>query len=1278
MSKYIIFDQNDENTTGIELLIKKFDADAILLHSSNTKNSDQLISSEKPDIIFLDYELQNQNLLELCKKLSINQSTSHIPLILFGNQSSQRNSDEAIIESGAWSFLSLPANELTFRLQLKTILKTSQALKKASKNPEHFKTTTPDNQFINPFSFNDGHFKAVFENSTDGRLIINEKGVIMEMNQSLETVTGIKKQSFIGKFVWDLQHEIAIPEEKNQLTYESLKGFINQILETKHSESFGKLSEKKIRRTDGMYRKIETSIFPVETNGNFYIVSLCRDITERKLFEEALKNSESKYHGIFDANKDGISIFLVNPDQTPGNVVEANKAAYEMVGYTKEEFLLLNVLDLEVEPSNNPFEKINESLEKDHHIDIKTKLKHKAGKIINVHITIIPIQYHNQIAVMNIVRDLTDREKIEDELHESEKIYRNLVERLPDGVYKSTHDGKFLEVNQAMVTMLGYESIEELLAIDIKSELYFKPEDRESITLQERFEEMGIFRIKKKDGSGIWVEDHGWYSLDENGEILFHEGIMRDVTERKLAEDALVESEERFKMLYEKAPIGYQSLDVNGYFIDVNETWLELMDYQKDEVIGSWFGDFLTPEYTKLFINQFPVFLSDGTARMEYEMIKKDGTIRIIQLEGRTGYAKNRTFKQTHCVLSDITERLKAEKAIADERILLKTLIDNIPDFIYVKDTSCRKIISNKADLALLGLLDEKDAIGKTDMELINAEFAKNSFIDDLSVIKDGVSIFNKIEYITNQDGITRYISTTKIPLTNDSGEIIGLVGVGRDITHQKQNEQKIIQLSKGIEQSPASIIITDTKGNIEYVNMKFTEISGYSFDEVKGKNPNILQSGYTAKEEYYKLWNSITSNKEYRTEIQNRKKNGELHWESVLISPIRDEDGRIINYMAIKEDITNRKKSDLEILKLSVAIEQNPASVVITDTQGIIEYVNKKFLSVSGYTKDSLIGKVLRILKPGHTTDETYIEIWNKLFSGKAWKGEHQNRTKKKEIYWESVQISPIKNQEGKITNFIILSENISDRKKMEKDLIAAKEKAEESDRLKSAFLANMSHEIRTPLNSILGFSDLLTAPNLDNELRSEFAGLINSSGNNLLSIINDILDISKIEAGQISLMENEFSAQKLILNIQKEYALKASSKGIELRIAQTQSNLELMILSDESRIKQVLINFVGNALKFTDAGYIEIGVQRVSNNVVFHVKDTGIGIDKDFHDKIFDRFRQVEAAQTRRYGGNGLGLAITKNLAELLGGKIRLESEINAGSTFYFTLPEDFLTNK
>lgn len=247
----------------------------------------------------------------------------------------------------------------------------------------------------------------------------------------------------------------------------------------------------------------------------------------------------------------------------------------------------------------------------------------------------------------------------------------------------------------------------------------------------------------------------------------------------------------------------------------------------------------------------------------------------------------------------------------------------------------------------------------------------------------------------------------------------------------------------------------------------------------------------------------------------------------------------------------------------------------------------------------------------------------------------------------------------------------DITERKRTEMELISAKEKAEESDRLKSAFLANMSHEIRTPLNSIIGFSELLVDPDFDTYQHQQYAQIIIESGKNLLTIIDDILDIPKIEAGQLQIVNAKLDVRKLIDDIRKLFLLKTRKKGLELRLDPPNPQKELIIESDVSRLRQILINFVGNSLKFTNNGFIEIGVKKVGDFVQFHVTDSGIGIPKEFHEQIFERFRQVDQDHNRKYGGNGLGLAISKRLVELLGGAIWMESEPGKGSTFYFLVP-------
>jgi len=493
--------------------------------------------------------------------------------------------------------------------------------------------------------------------------------------------------------------------------------------------------------------------------------------------------------------------------------------------------------------------------------------------------------------------------------------------------------------------------------------------------------------------------------------------------------------------------------------------------------------------------------------------------------------------------------RKEAEEKLNRERKLLRTLIDNLPVTIYVKDAECRKIITNRADLNFMGAKSEEEVLGKTDLDSFNQEIGQRGFDDDKTIMGTGIPVLNREEDFYDTKGNQRWLLTSKIPLTDENGKNIGLVGIGRDITEQKQAQEKILKLSKGIEQSPVSIEITDVNGIIEYVNPGFCKKTGYSPEEIIGKHARVLRSEKMPPEIYKDMWETISTGGVWHNELLNQKKDGSTFWESVTLTSIKNDKKIITNYIAIKEDITERKK--------------------------------------------------------------------------------------------------------------------------MQAELINAKEKAEESDRLKSAFLANMSHEIRTPLNSIIGFSELLGDPDFDQEQKDEFIHTIVDNGNNLLFIISDIMDFSMLEAGQMKIRKEVISTQKLLNELLKDFSKKANLKEIDFRIDQSQNNPDILIESDLYRIKQIFNNLIGNALKFTKKGFVEIGYQIHDGIVTFHVKDTGIGIDPDYHQSIFERFRQVDLAKTRKYGGNGLGLAISKNLAELLGGTIWVESEPNKFSNFFFTIP-------
>lgn len=499
-------------------------------------------------------------------------------------------------------------------------------------------------------------------------------------------------------------------------------------------------------------------------------------------------------------------------------------------------------------------------------------------------------------------------------------------------------------------------------------------------------------------------------------------------------------------------------------------------------------------------------------------------------------------------ILSDQEEKNELIKELSHERNLLRTVIDSLPFSLYVKDKKLKKLLANKAELLMVNKTEEK-VIGKDDFELFPREQAEIFLEDDLQVIEKEIPIIEKIEFLHLPDESKRWLSTTKLPWKDESGNIIGLVGFGFDVSDKVEDDKKIRILSEAVKQSPNSIIIS----NIE----------------------------------------------------------------------------------------------------------------------GIIEYVNPRFEETTGYIQRDVIGKNVRILKKGITPDSTFDDIWKTILSGNKWKNDFLSKRKSGETYWESVIISPIFNDQNKITNFILITEDITERKNLISELVEAKEKAVESDKLKTAFLANMSHEIRTPMNGILGFAELLKDPDLRIDDQHKYLSVIEQSGNRLLNLINDIIDISKIEAGQIDLSYVPVNINQVIDYEYNFFIAEANNKGLKLQNTKGLPDEKATILTDKLRLNQILTNLIKNSIKFTTKGDIEFGYSLKDGFMEFYVRDDGIGISKEMRDKIFERFHQGDLVLTRRYEGSGLGLSISKAFIEMLGGQIWVLSDEGKGSTFFFTIP-------
>jgi PAS domain S-box-containing protein len=376
-------------------------------------------------------------------------------------------------------------------------------------------------------------------------------------------------------------------------------------------------------------------------------------------------------------------------------------------------------------------------------------------------------------------------------LHESEAIYRNLVLKLPDGLYKSTHEGKFIDVNPAMVSMLGYVSKEELMSLDIKSQLYFEPQDRESKALDDNLEEVGVYRLKKKDGSAIWVEDKGWYNLDEKGNIVSHEGIMRDITQRKRAEELLLDSEERYRTIVDNIGEGVGLVNAKDQFEFANIAAEKIFGVGPGGLAGMDLNQFVSQDQYELVQKQTSLRKNGIKSVYELDIQRPNKDVRTIIVTAVPLIDTEKGFVDTYGVFRDITERKQAEKALRYEQYLLHTLMNNVPDHIYFKDCQSRFIRINNAQAQLFGLRDPEQAVGKTDFDFFTVEHARQAYDDEQEIIRTGKPI-SKEERETWEDLSDTWVLTTKMPLIDKDDKIIGTFGISMNIDQRKKTEAEI------------------------------------------------------------------------------------------------------------------------------------------------------------------------------------------------------------------------------------------------------------------------------------------------------------------------------------------------------------------------------------------------------------------------------------------------------------------------------------------------------
>lgn len=512
--------------------------------------------------------------------------------------------------------------------------------------------------------------------------------------------------------------------------------------------------------------------------------------------------------------------------------------------------------------------------------------------------------------------------------------------------------------------------------------------------------------------------------------------------------------------------------------------------------------------------------------------------------------------------------------------------------------------------------------------------------------------------------------------------EILQFVSSQISLSIESKRAYDELQIEKAyfeklFEGSPETVVLTDNDGILLRVNSEFEKIFGFTPGEAIGKYIDKLIVPRDLLGEARSLSEKVSKGEKIRTETIRKHKDGRLIHVSVLGTPIEIEGDQVAVYR-IYRDITDRKNAEIALKeseeKLRNILYSSPDAITVSDLKGYITEFNQAALDIFECDDEQqLVGiNANDFVVPGQRKNGIKA-LKSVLLTGSVKNLEFEVITFKGNHIYVDLSASLIRDSEGRPIGIATITQDITERKVYERALRAAKEKAEESDRLKSSFLANMSHEIRTPMNAILGFSELLKTQDLTAESREEYIRIISNKGNELMLIINDIIDISKIEAGDIQINKAEIRVKEFIQNLYREFNReKELMDNGETRFRLKLPDKENPVIStDPARLKQILYNLFSNAMKFTHKGFVEMGYETDGWKVVFYVRDTGIGVAKDKQEMIFDRFRQVDETINSEFGGTGLGLAISRHLVTLLGGEIWVESELNQGSTFNFYLP-------
>jgi len=1141
-------------------------------------------------------------------------------------------------------------------------------------------------------------YRNLIENSPDAICIYREGIIVLANKACFQLMDTNNEADLIGKPVIDFVHP-----DCRKLVIERMKTTVAEGVVLP-------MAEEKLVRPNGSVVDVEVKAMPITLNNKTAIQLIVRDISERKHILEALRESEEKHRLIFENAPLGLLSFDEN-----GVIITSNRMFAQIVGTTIDKLIGLNMLQL---PDKKLVAEIQNALNGGigSYEDVYQSVT--SNKLTPLSAFFAPMHVGNGLirGGVGIIKDISELIQAQEELQERKAKYRGLSEAAFESIFLS-EKGICIEQNKTAETTFGYTNEE---AIGRYGTEWIVPEDREMVMQKMLTSDENPYESTalRKDGTT--------FPCMLRSKMMHYKGkdvrvtSLTDITDLKLAKTLASEKEYLMNSIAENSPnLIYIYHVEKGQNIYTNRSISKLLGYNEEEIKDSdpdFFNKLIHPDD----IRQFDAFYKNiGTwpqnqvFDFEYRILSKTGDWVWFKGSEKEFERVNGLVISLIGTVQDVTTKKKAEDALKESEAKYRALVENGFEGILIIDFEGNVLFANPALLEIFEYSDFEEVKGKS-VFLFLAPESMPAAIADLTKVVQGLDMevaqYNAITANGKQINIE---SLGK--LIDFEGSKADIISV-RDITAKKAIETALRESEEKYrliaENTSDGIIGFDAENRIQYASPAYLKQLGFSEAEELGRNADSIYNVIHPDERddlFASIFNAIEDKKpELTYSYRALHKTGQYIWREDNAKFRYGADGKYLGCFVVCRNINERKKSESLLReseeKFRLIAENTEDTIAVLDLDLTITYVSPSVKKLTKLSREEVVFQKIDKMLNAESLKKVkalYHEILPAEREGTA-RQQSYPPIELEEFHtdgspiWMELSFTFLKDNNNKPIGLVTVTRDITKRKKIEQELIAAKEMAEQSDKLKTAFLQGINHEIRTPMNGILGFASLLKELDLSGDQQTEFIVSIEKSGNRMIETITTIVNSALLQTGQMEVALSETNVNKLIKQTLIHFKPQSDEKGLQISSYCPEDENDLIINTDEEKLGFILSHLVKNATKFTDHGFIDFGfaIKKPSASLTlnaksdaasttpfgelaepreleFYVKDTGIGIPENRQLAIFEPFQHADISNIRAFQGIGLGLSVSKAYIEMLGGEIRLESQNGQGTTFYFTLP-------